>query len=232
MLVRVGSQGSDVTRVQRELKAAGFNPGPIDGDFGPRTKAAVVAYQKKYHLAVDGVVGSQTWSKLQHDGYTPGNSGGPSVNPVTPPTGGSRADAVRAQAAQWAIRQANDPNIGYSQTKGRFGNVTDRNGHRYFDCSGLVFTAYKKLGVTLGGNWTGAMKSTWPRWADKVPKNMSQMKPGDLLLMNGHVVMYTGNGKVVGAQTSHAAFKDQVRAGIDAQHYLNRSDCIVLRPRV
>lgn len=157
----------------------------------------------------------------------------PTTTPVTPgPSKARTPDEVRAQIAQWAIKQANDPNIGYSQTAGRFGDRTDSNGHRYFDCSGLCYTAYKQFGINLGGNWTGAMKDTWRSWADQVPKNLSQMKPGDLILMDGHVVMYTGDGKCVGAQTSHAAFQDQVRAGIDAQHYLNRPDAIVLRPRV
>src|SRR4051812_30907862 len=141
-------------------------------------------------------------------------------------------DELRAQIAQWAIAQANDPNIGYSQTKGRFGNATDAEGHRYFDCSGLVFTAYQQAGITLGGNYTGAMRDSWPQWADKVPNDESQMKPGDLLLMNGHVVMYTGNGHCVGAQTSHGAFGDQVRADIPLSEYLHDSDCIVLRPHV
>lgn len=74
MLVRYGSAGADVTRIQRELKAAGINPGPIDGDFGPLTKAAVVAYQKKYRLTVDGIVGPQTWGKMLSDGFDPAGS--------------------------------------------------------------------------------------------------------------------------------------------------------------
>ncbi len=72
MLVRTGSRGSSVVSVQKELKAAGINPGPIDGDFGPKTRAAVMAYQRKHHLAVDGVVGSKTWSALTHDSFKPG----------------------------------------------------------------------------------------------------------------------------------------------------------------
>jgi len=72
MLVRTGSRGSSVISVQKELKAAGINPGPIDGDFGPKTRAAVMAYQRKHHLAVDGVVGSKTWSALTHDSFKPG----------------------------------------------------------------------------------------------------------------------------------------------------------------
>lgn len=171
-------------------------------------------------------------SPTGNDGFQQQAPRGPAINPVSIPQGSSHADAVRAQAANWAIQQANNPDIGYSQTKGRFGNATDRNGNRYFDCSGLVFTAYKNLGVNLGGNWTGAMRSTWRNWAQQVPKDLNQMKPGDLLLMDGHVVMYTGNGKCVGAQTSNTNFRDQVTANIDARRYLARSDCIVLRPNV
>jgi hypothetical protein len=44
--------------------------------------------------------------------------------------------------------------------------------------------------------------------------------------------MYTGDGKCVGAQTSNTAFENQVRADIDLNQYLWRSDAIVLRPRV
>ena len=185
------------------------------------------------------------------DGFTPGRGTGtpahgprrghgagptPRTGPVSPPVvvppGSTRADAIRAQVAQWAIRQADDPSIGYSQTKGRFGNATDAAGHRFFDCSGLVYSAYQQAGVKLGGSYTAAMRSSWPKWADQVPKDVNAMKPGDLILMNGHVVMYTGNGKCVGAQTSHTAFQDQVRTGIDARHYLARPDAIVLRPHV
>jgi peptidoglycan hydrolase-like protein with peptidoglycan-binding domain len=36
-------------------------PGPIDGQFGPKTRASVVAFQKWGHVSADGVVGDQTW---------------------------------------------------------------------------------------------------------------------------------------------------------------------------
>lgn len=183
-------------------------------------------------LTLPGSGSSTPRPRPSKDGFQQTSPRGPQLNPVSVPHGSSRADELRARAAEWAMRQANDPNIGYSQTKGRFGNATDSNGHRYFDCSGLVYTAYKQLGINLGGNWTGAMRSTWPQWAQQVPKDLNQMKPGDLLLMNGHVVMYTGNGRCVGAQTSHTAFADQVTTNIDARRYLSRSDCIVLRPNV
>jgi cell wall-associated NlpC family hydrolase len=162
---------------------------------------------------------------------SPAQQVGPSAQ-VALPADSSSAEAFRAQVAQWAIAQADDPSIGYSQTKGRFGNATDAQGHRFFDCSGLVTAAYAQYGVKLGANYTAAMRATWPQWAQQVPKSTSAMKPGDLILMNGHVVMYIGGGKCVGAQGTGPAFQEQVTTHIDAQHYLSRPDAIVLRPNV
>ena len=59
-LLRVGSRGQAVSNLQRWLADHGFNPGPIDGIFGPKTKAAVVAFQSAAGITVDGIVGPQT----------------------------------------------------------------------------------------------------------------------------------------------------------------------------
>lgn len=65
-VLRKGSEGEQVKALQRMLYAMGYNIGsnPIDGDFGSKTDAAVRAYQKKYGLAVDGIVGVKTWCKI------------------------------------------------------------------------------------------------------------------------------------------------------------------------
>lgn len=54
----------DMRTIQQTLKKEGFNPGEIDGDWGPNTKAAVTAFQKAHGLEVDGVVGPKTMAAL------------------------------------------------------------------------------------------------------------------------------------------------------------------------
>lgn len=64
-ILRQGDQGPSVRRLQILLMIAGFNPGPIDGIYGPRTQAAVIAFQQTIkELEVTGFVNSETWVAL------------------------------------------------------------------------------------------------------------------------------------------------------------------------
>lgn len=54
-----------VAKIQAALKKAGFDPGPIDGVAGRKTRAAVMAFQKANGLKADGRVGKMTQAKLQ-----------------------------------------------------------------------------------------------------------------------------------------------------------------------
>lgn len=51
--------------IQKALKGAGYYQGAIDGKIGPETRDAVKAFQKENGLEADGVVGRQTWGKLE-----------------------------------------------------------------------------------------------------------------------------------------------------------------------
>jgi peptidoglycan hydrolase-like protein with peptidoglycan-binding domain len=86
-LLKQGSSGPDVTKLQQTLKALGFDPKGVDGNFGPGTKAAVIAFQQSKGLTTDGVVGPNTLAALQAatpsvppdtggGGTTPGPNGG------------------------------------------------------------------------------------------------------------------------------------------------------------
>ena len=60
-----GSKGVAVRGLQRMLTTRGFDPGEIDGRFGPKTEGAVRQFQSDHGLDVDGMVGPKTWDSLR-----------------------------------------------------------------------------------------------------------------------------------------------------------------------
>ena len=63
-MVSYGSRGDAVRKLQELLNALGYDCGSVDGIFGSKTKAAVLAFQKANGLGADGIVGPLTWAKL------------------------------------------------------------------------------------------------------------------------------------------------------------------------
>ena len=68
--LRIGSSGDAVRRMQNDLNRIRINfplipqiPNP-NGIFGPETDAAVRAFQRSFNLAVDGVIGRNTWNEI------------------------------------------------------------------------------------------------------------------------------------------------------------------------
>lgn len=61
--LRQGSKGDGVQTMQQRLSDLGFSL-DVDGNFGPGTAKAVVAFQQKNNLGSDGVVGPNTWAAL------------------------------------------------------------------------------------------------------------------------------------------------------------------------
>lgn len=55
-------------QIQQALKAAGYDPGDIDGKLGSKTRKAVRAFQKANGLNPDGKVGPKTWNALLQAG--------------------------------------------------------------------------------------------------------------------------------------------------------------------
>ncbi|KAM3113117.1 peptidoglycan-binding domain-containing protein [Phormidesmis sp. 146-33] len=69
-MLRQGDSGAAVTELQQLLNAKGANIA-VDGDFGEATRAAVVKFQQQNRIAVDGIVGPQTWQALRRNSTAP-----------------------------------------------------------------------------------------------------------------------------------------------------------------
>ena len=61
--LKEGSKGAAVTEAQKLLIKHGASI-KADGDFGAKTKAAVIAFQKSKKLSADGIIGPKTWKAL------------------------------------------------------------------------------------------------------------------------------------------------------------------------
>lgn len=85
-ILRNGDEGKDVEDLQRRLKAAGYDPGEIDGEYGPNTTSAVKALQKDADILVDGEFGPDSYAALlvlEVDGDAPEAEPAPMTGKVT-----------------------------------------------------------------------------------------------------------------------------------------------------
>ncbi|MBL8921566.1 MAG: C40 family peptidase [Myxococcaceae bacterium] len=127
---------------------------------------------------------------------------------ASPVNGGpSQAPAGIAAAIDFGRSQVGAPYVG-GASPFRFGRPGDGNTYQMegqraylspkgvvgYDCSGLMVTMLKKAGIDISRfSSSRAMKANLPQ----VPKD--QLQPGDLLVKNGHVSMYIGNGQMIEA---------------------------------
>lgn len=66
-VLSIGDTGEDVRKLQEQLVKLGYNVGSKgpDGDFGSKTYAAVIDFQRKYNLEDDGIVGPLTENAIK-----------------------------------------------------------------------------------------------------------------------------------------------------------------------
>ena len=63
-LSKRGSRGNEVRNIQSRLSSWGYNPGAVDGVYGPKTEAAVKKFQRNNNLTPDGIAGPATLAKI------------------------------------------------------------------------------------------------------------------------------------------------------------------------
>jgi putative chitinase len=98
MILKIGSKGDDVKKLQEKLGLS------ADGAFGPGTEKAVMKWQIDNNLAADGIVGEGTWNKMFGVQQLITE---PSI-PVAKPVGGLKLENLKGHIPDAVIAQIPD----------------------------------------------------------------------------------------------------------------------------
>lgn len=141
--LRRGSTGTAVEQLQYWLNVlaqfyADLPAVTVDGSFGAATEAAVRAFQRRFDLTVDGVVGQTTWNELYNQYQSVQTDISPTLPnryPGTPLRQGSRGDTVMLVQFWLKIARSLYPQLADLAVDGQFGAGTAaavRSFQRYF----------------------------------------------------------------------------------------------------
>lgn len=192
-----GHKGAKVLEMQTMLRAAGFDPGPLDGKFGPLTKKALLAYQKATGAAVDGTLELSEFKRLQGNyekitgssyeetrrGFSrTGQFQGVDEN-FTVQVSGAQGQGTAAEMVRRALEQRGD--------RYRFGaevRLSDQNPNT-FDCSELVQWAVHQAGGSITDGSQAQRAAT-----RRISVQEAARIPGALLFNGHHVAISLGDG--------------------------------------
>ena len=155
--LKKGDSGTSVERMQFWLQQlAEFDKDllnlSVDGIFGSGTEAAVKAFQQKYGLTVDGIVGPATWEAIaeQYNSLENDIQNNDNGYPGTPVKQGDQGDSVRTIQFYLRMASSNYSSIPSVTVDGIFGSAT----------TAAVKAFQKEFGLTQDGI---VGKATWEK---------------------------------------------------------------------
>ncbi|HZK43871.1 MAG TPA: peptidoglycan-binding domain-containing protein [Syntrophomonadaceae bacterium] len=214
------SKGSAVSQLQKDLTELGFYRNSIDGWFGPKTYDAVVSFQKKQKLKMDGVFGPIT--KVALNASLAGSVTSPQ-EPNTPPAGTGTytsnnsqynshekliVDSLRADydgsLAQALVGRA----IWYME----YGFMKYGNSKYpttgYIDCSNFVSLVYKDFGYPITSaarNYGQVGVKVGGVYAKKIPGSTKYRLVGTKNLKPGDIFTFWNSDRPAKTRIGHVA---------------------------
>lgn len=188
---RLGDTGTDVAEIQQALANHGYDV-QVDGDFGPATKAAVIAFQKDNDLTADGLLGENSYFAL--------------LNRPIPAT------------APASYLQINNNIVATAQLYLGVPYVYGGSSPNGFDCSGFVQYVYAKCGINLPRTADIQAETGFKVSKSELQPGDLVFFAGDFINIS-HVGIYVGNGQMIHASTTYGIAYDSLSREYRLAHY-------------
>lgn len=190
-LLKVGSSGAAVKKLQQALKEKGFYKKNCDGEFGQGTLAAVKAFQIKNGLKADGIAGPATLGKL----YATGGDSSDSSNTQTD----TKPAANGVQLLEWSkvkkMISSREVITVYDVNSGKSYKVRQLASGNHCDVEPLTAEDTAIIKQINGGKFTWTPRPVWISFdgntiaasIHSMPHDVSNIKDNNF---DGHVCMH------------------------------------------
>lgn len=156
--LQLNSTGDEVLKMQKMLFEMGYYSGNRTGNFGEKTRDAVIAYQKKKGLTADGIAGKRTLSAINADYARKTSTSGGKV---------SATEVLNTDFYSWRTKYANgeycsvyDFETGYTWTL----RIMTKDAHMDAEPATAEDTAI--MNKAFGGKVTWSPKVVWVTFSD------------------------------------------------------------------
>jgi putative chitinase len=213
MLLKLGSEGEDVKKLQVKL---GVDP---IGKFGPKTDAAVKAWQLKNGLTPDGIVGDGTWGKM----FTESVVSAPIV--ITEPApvksvGGLKLEVLRGHIPDTVIKQIPDTAAKFQiDTPLRLAHFLAQCGHESggfrLTKENLNYSAKGLMGIFKKYFPTEALAKSYERQPAKIANKVYGGRMGNGPESSGEGAKFCGRGYIqLTGKDNYTAFGKSINEDI------------------
>ena len=194
-LLKYGTRGSDVKKLQSTLNSLGYHAGSADGIFGRNTKKAVMNFQRDHGLSIDGIVGPATLTTINSQ-----------LNSTS-----SRGTVPSRSIIEKVITTAKS----YLGAPYVWGGTSPSG----FDCSGFTYYVLKQHGISISRTAAAQYKKGTSVSKSNLQKGdfvfFSTYKSGA-----SHVGIYVGNNQFISSTTSKGVVISSLSNSYWSSHYV------------